>query len=146
MDHVKLADHLSDLSTHMILALNTRTFGIVAPMYMVATFSGDHLMDQNTWNLTSRDEVIAHIEDFLKMNPDFFTQILDISVAIEPDSDAAKVWIRRTDSGLADGPTRETLMELAWRLMDGEWVCVGYQGVRSFPLYGGLDSPVAEPK
>jgi hypothetical protein len=146
MDRVKIANHLSDLSSHMIRALNTRTFSIVAPMYMVATFSGDHLMDQSTWSLTSRDEVIAHIEEFLKMNPDFFTEILDISVDIEPDSQAAHVWIRRTDSGLADGPTRETLMQLAWRLADGEWVCVGYQGVRSFPLFGGLDSPVAEPK
>lgn len=146
MNNVKIADHLSNLSSHMIEALNTRTFSIVAPMYMVATFSGDHLMDQSDWNLTSRDEVIAYIEEFLKVNPKFHTEILDISVDVEPDSDAAKVWIRRTDNGLADGPTRETLMQLAWRFTDDEWVCVGYQGVRSFPLFGGVDSPVADKK
>lgn len=139
MANVKIADHLRDLSTHLIQSIQNPTFSIVAPMYMIPNFSGEHLMDQSDWRATSRDEIIALMEDFVTANPDFYSEILDISVDVDPSCQAAKVWIRRTDAGLAEGPTRETLMQLAWQLKDGEWVCVGYQGVRSFPFYGGLD-------
>lgn len=154
-----VADHLMNLSTHLIESLNTRTFGIVAPMYMVPTFSGSHLMDQTDWALASRDEVVAQIEEWLEKNPNFHTEIVDISVNTIAETNTAYVWIRRTDTGLAQGPNRETLMQLTWALRDGEWVCEGYQvcivafhrrlltipttfkGVRSFPFYGGIDEP-----
>lgn len=133
------ADHLMDCSTHLVNSLNTRTFHLVAPIYMVPNFGGSHLMDQTPWFIGSRDEIISQMEEFLKTNPDFHTEILDMSVDLDSTT-TAKVWVRRTDEGLAEGPKRETLMQLAWVYRDGEWLCDGYQGVRSFPFFGGDDA------
>ena len=96
-------------------------------------------MDQTPWSIGSRDEIIAQMAEFLKANPDFHTEVLDMSVDIESPS-TAKVWMRRTDKGLAEGPNRETLMQFAWVCRGEEgWFCEGYQGVRSFPFFGGED-------
>lgn len=97
-------------------------------------------MDQTAWSVSSRDQLISQMDEFLKMNPNFHTEILDMSVDIDSTS-TAKVWIRRTDTGLVQGPNKETLMQLSWVLRDEEWLCEGYQGVRSFPFYGGNDVP-----
>jgi hypothetical protein len=138
---VGVADYLMDLSAHLVQSLNTRTVSIVFPMYMAPSFSGFHSMDQTPLSVTSRDEIIAEIEGFLQANPKFYTKIVDMSADIEPNNSCAKVWIRRTDTGLEDGRALETLMQFSWTLRDGEWLCEGYQGVRSFPFYGGSDEP-----
>jgi hypothetical protein len=135
-----IADHLMDLSSRLVDSLNTRTFHLLAPIYMLPDFGGFHAMDQTPWFVGSRDEIISQIDEFLKMNPNYHTEILDMSVDIDSAS-TAKVWVRRTDKGLADGPNRETLMQFAWVFRDEEWLCEGYQGVRSFPFYGGDDAP-----
>lgn len=135
-----VANHLMDLSSHLVESLTTRTFHIVATMYMLPEFGGYHSMDQTPLSATNRDEVVLLMDEFLKANPDFHTEILDMSVDIDSTS-TAKVWMRRTDTGLAEGPNRETLMQLSWVLRDGEWLCDGYQGVRSFPFFGGDDAP-----
>jgi hypothetical protein len=140
---VGVADHLMDLSTHLVQSLNTRTVSIVFPMYMDPSFSGFHSMDQTPWSVTSRDEIVAEIEAFLQANPKFHTKIMDMSADVDPNNTSAKIWIRRTDTGLEDGRALETLMQFTWTLRDGEWLCEGYQGVRSFPFYVGSDGPAA---
>jgi hypothetical protein len=99
---VNAVDHLMNLSSHLVDSLNTRAFHIAAPMYMVADFGGSHSIDQTPWSVSSRDEIISEMYEFLKMNPDFHTEILDMSVDIDSTS-TAKVWVRRTDTGLAHG-------------------------------------------
>jgi hypothetical protein len=71
-----VADHLRDLSSRLIDCLNTRTFHVVDAMYLT-----------------------LHKVEYLKANPNYRTEILDMSVHIESTS-TAKVWVRRTVTGL----------------------------------------------
>lgn len=94
-------------------------------------------MDDDSWTVDTREAIISQIEQFFTENPDFHTEILDMSVELDDACSEASVWIRRTDVGLAEGPRRETVMQFLWVRKGLEWFCSGYQGVRSFPFYGG---------
>ena len=136
-----VTDHLKELSSRLIESLNTRTYHLVAPMYMDQKFGGSHLMDATpSWSIVDRDDIVLRMVEYLKRNPSYHTEIQDISVHIESPS-RAKVWIRRTVTGLAEGHDRETLAQLAWVLKYGRWLLEGYQGMRGFSFYGGDHMP-----
>lgn len=63
-----------------------------------------------------------------------------MSVDVDDKRGTASVWMLRTDMDLAEGPRRETVMELAWVRKGDDWFCSGYQGVRRFPFYASNDA------
>lgn len=128
-------EHLKFLSRQLINALNTKTFSDAANLLMVQNFSGFHGQDDDNLVATSRAELIETIEGFLDSNPNFHSDILDTSAEVDEHLGIGKVSILRTDTGLAEGPNRETFMELSWIRNGNEWFCNGYQGLRSFPYY-----------
>ncbi len=137
-----VADHLKNLIARLIDSLNDRTFHLVAAKCMTKNFNGAHLNDYTPcWSSVGRDEVSVDMMEYLRMNPNYHTEILDMSVHIESKG-TAKVWLRRVITGLAEGPNRETLGQLTWVLQDGQWLLDSYQGMRGFSIFGGDDTEV----
>ena len=134
---ISVEDRLRDLSTRLVHSMNTRTFTAVATELLLPEYTGFHDMDQTPWRVSNREAIITQMNDFLAANPEFHTEILDLTVDVDEKRGRASVWIRRTDTGLSEGWKKETIMEFGWVEKDGRWWCGGYKGVRSFPFYGG---------
>lgn len=128
-------EHLKFLSKQLIIALNTRTFRETANKLMVPNFSGFHEQDNENLTASDRETLIELMEGFSRENPNFYSDILDMNVEVDEKQGIGRVSMIRTDTGLAEGPDKETFMELSWIKQGSEWLCNGYQGLRHFPYY-----------
>ena len=114
-------EHIKTLSTQLVDSLNTRSFGSKAEELLLPTFSGYHDMDDTSWTAKTRGHIKNQMEQFLIENPNFHTEITDISIDGDDKDGVASAWIVRTDTGLVEGPDRETIMELSWMRRGSEW-------------------------
>lgn len=136
---IDVKEHIKSLSKRLIQAINNRTWRETAELLMLPSFSGYHDMDDNPWSVNNREAINNYMEDFLTEHPDFYTEILDMSVELDEKRGTASVWVLRSDINLTDKPRSETYMELAWVRKGEDWYCCGYQGVKSFPFYASDD-------
>lgn len=129
-------DYLEAATREIIEAANNGTWRQVASRYYAIYCGGFHDMDTDLWiDMKTSGGAVTQIEDYLKANPKFHSVVEDITVHVNERSDRATVWMVRTDSGLADGLRRESVLRMCWVRTDSGWLCVDSSGIRHFPFY-----------
>ena len=124
----------------MIEAANNRDFRRISSTMLAPNLGGFHQAEED-WNYAFPHlDLATFIEEFMRENPDYRTDVEDITASVDDTLTNGTVWIVRTDTGCADRVRRETVMWLTWiRTVsrDGvsKWLCTEYRGIRSFPFW-----------
>ena len=87
-------------------------------------------MDIFTESGKGTDDLIDNIKALHKACPDYHATVLNTSCKVNERTGRATVWILQVVDGLPDGFRRESVNELTWIKIQGEWYCTKHRGLR----------------
>jgi hypothetical protein len=133
---VKIAEeYVRVLSLDFIASMNSGNFDCVGCQHFSPQVNAVHDAAQHSHYATSRTDTLDFMSRFLKENPEYRTEVQDISVDVNEATGTASVWILRTCDGLADFMRRENVCHLTWQWEEGDWYCIEYEAIRYFPFF-----------
>jgi len=72
----------------------------------------------------TRDELASNIETNHMCQPDYHTEIINVSSSIDEVHGRATVFLHLMVLGLSCGHTREAIASFHWERRQGQWLCI----------------------